>query len=378
MLPLIAFATLFILIHGQNRDPDHRLQWIGSFLLAAVFWGVIVIASAEILTLFRAVNRLWISITWLAATIILVAVGMRNGDLRKMLARIRRIDRPRATFDLMVLGGIALVAAILLVVAIIAPPNNVDSFLYHMARVVHWAQNESLEHYPAYIDHQLNKPIWAETAILHLRILWGSDRPANLVQWFSMLGSIIGVVGITGLLGADRKGRLFAALFALTIPMGLLQATSTQNDYVTAFWAVCLAYFVVLSMKRALTALEYLGLASAFGIGILTKGVFFVYFPPLLIWYFLNLLRKKGLLRTFGLGTAMLGIALVINFGFWARNIQTYGGPYGTSEWLQRNLGFDVDFLNRLFESEEGSQPSGGLQLRLPPDVQPGAEVFRF
>ena len=141
----------------------------------------------------------------------------------------------------------------LLPVAWIAPPNNVDSLLYHMSRIMHWAQNGSLEHYATGYHHQLLTPPWAELANLHLRTLWGSDRPANLVQWFSMVGSVVIASGVGELLGLRRKGQLLTGIFVASIPMGILQATSTQNDYVVTFWAVCSAYLVTLSFSRRLT-----------------------------------------------------------------------------------------------------------------------------
>ena len=123
----------------------------------------------------------------------------------------------------------------LLLVAWIAPPSNVDSLLYHISRIVHWAQNGSLEHYATGYHHQLFMPPWAELANLHLRILWGSDRPADLVQWFRRVGSVAIASGVGELLGLRRKGQLITAVFIAGIPMGILQATSTQNDYVVTF-----------------------------------------------------------------------------------------------------------------------------------------------
>jgi hypothetical protein len=45
-------------------------------------------------------------------------------------------------------------------------------------------------------------------------------------------------------LGANQTGQLIAAVFVATIPMGILQASSTQNDYVLSFWLICFVYFI--------------------------------------------------------------------------------------------------------------------------------------
>lgn len=349
LLPVVAFLLMWLLLAGRSIVLNLGASWAGNFLLAGAFWGLFVALSSELLSLFNAINRLWLAVEWGALAGLLAYFGWRSGYLARAWRQVKearlRLDRLEKA-ALLILAGIL---SILLLIALVSPPNNADSFIYHMARVVHWAENHSLRHYPAYVDHQLHKPIFAETAILHLRILFGGDRVANLVQYFSMFGSLIAAAGIAKLLGAGRKGQLLTAFFVVSIPMGILQATSTQNDYVAAFWAVSLAYFVVQSVQRPLTRIELSATAAIFGLGVLTKGTFFVYFPPLLAWYFLHRMRNGGVKKTLLEGLLMLAAAFVLNLGFWTRDIITFGGPYGSSDWLQRNLGVNVEFLDRFF-----------------------------
>jgi 4-amino-4-deoxy-L-arabinose transferase-like glycosyltransferase len=84
----------------------------------------------------------------------------------------------------------------------------------------------------------------AEYAIVHLR-RWRDDRWSNAPQWLAMVGSLVGVSVIARRLGASSHGQLFGVLVAATIPMGILQASGTQNDYVTTFWLVVLAEAVL-------------------------------------------------------------------------------------------------------------------------------------
>ena len=79
----------------------------------------------------------------------------------------------------------------------------------------------SLAFYPTACRRQLHNPVWAESAVLHLLLLSGTDRLVNLVQWFSMAGSVVGVSLIAGQLGAGRRGQALAALFCGTLPMGI-------------------------------------------------------------------------------------------------------------------------------------------------------------
>ncbi len=315
-------------------------------MLTAAVWAGLLTLVTESLSLLAAINQLWLSLSWLAVLLLAIWLGASRGWMSSAVRRLRRGVNLGFEWDVRsILAGMGIIILSLLVVALVSPPNNVDSLLYHMSRVVHWAEDHSLRHYPTAYNHQLRNPIWAETAILNLRELWGNDRPANLVQWFSMLGSLVGVSAIAALLGAGRRGQILSAVAALSIPMGLLQATSTQNDYVTAFWVVCLAFLVVLSRKRILGRFEFLGLALVLGIGILTKGPFFVYALPLMLWYFLPRLRPGNTRRLLAESILLILVAGVLNAGFWTRNIITYGGPYGDTEWLRDNIGFGIPWI---------------------------------
>jgi len=89
---------------------------------------------------------------------------------------------------------------------------------FHMSRVVHWIQNKSVAHYPTHILRQLHQNPWSEFGILQFQILSSSDRLANLVQWFSMVGAVLGVSLIAKRLGADLRGEVFAAVTVATVP----------------------------------------------------------------------------------------------------------------------------------------------------------------
>jgi len=169
---------------------------------------------------------------------------------------------------------------LLLSIALVTPTNNVDAMQYHVPRALHWAQNQSLQHYPVARVQQNVRPYWAEATIMHFRVLWGNDRPVNLVQWFNMIASVLAAVGIVVVFGGKRWTRWLTAAFVLSIPIGVLQAPTSLNDYASAMWVIILAYFVVLSQKRELTRVELTGLAFALGLGMLTKGTFFPYAAP--------------------------------------------------------------------------------------------------
>ena len=110
-----------------------------------------------------------------------------------------------------------------------------------LPRIEHWIQNRSLDFYLTAIDRQLMLPDFAETLILQLRLLSGGDRLDNIVQWLAGAGSVILVGRIALALGASRRGVALARLTAATLPIGILESTSTQNDLVVTFFLMCTA-----------------------------------------------------------------------------------------------------------------------------------------
>lgn len=333
-LPIAAFCLAWLVLLSERAgESGNDVDWRGPFLKAAIAWGAAVAILSEGLGLFGLLRLPWLSMAWLAIVSVLVVLARRRGSISRARPLVGRLYSNWKSSEVAVLAGVLILGLALLAVAWVAPPNNVDSLFYHMPRVMHWVQNGSLDHYAASNHAQLFMPPWAEIAILHLRELWGSDKPANLVQWFSMVGSLIGVSAIAARLGAGRKGQLLAATFAATVPMGVLQATSTQNDYVTAFWAVCAAYWVSVSLQRPLRKSEILLLGLSFGLGILTKVTYFIYGAPLGVGFLLITRKRSGFWHAARWGLALAGLVTVLNLATWVRNLTTFGGLYGRSDW---------------------------------------------
>jgi 4-amino-4-deoxy-L-arabinose transferase-like glycosyltransferase len=335
-LPILAGIGLYAVF---TDDPARRgkADWRDAFLSASVAWGAIAALSAELLSPFHFITPLGLAIIWAAVIGACLLVGARSRRLRMAWGSLRSLHPSLTLSERWFLFGTVAVVLLLLLIAWVSPPNNVDSLLYHMARVAHWVQDGSLNHFPAGYEHQLTKPTWAETAILHLRVLFGHDKPANLVQWFSMLASLVGASAIAGQLGGSRRAQLLASVLVVSIPMGILQATSTQNDYAVALWAICLAYFVLKRRQEETSRRAVLFIGLSAGLGMLTKGTGYIYSLPFLLWAFWP--QRPWKLSVWVREAVAVGLLIgVLNAGFWIRNMITFGGPFGTSEWLSSNL----------------------------------------
>jgi hypothetical protein len=208
---------------------------------------------------------------------------------------------------------------------------------YHLPRIEHWLQNKSLAHYYTSNTRQTISAPFAEMLILQGRVLSGDDFLMNLVQWFSFLGSIIGVSRIAEYLGLKKKGQTAAALFFATVPMAILQASSTQTDLVETFCIVCLVerFFVWRKTGVFRQAIDF---GIALGLAILAKGTaypvafpFVLYFAVISIRYFRD--------RFSGACSAAL-TCLMLNLPHYTRNYNSFGDPLGIHRGTISNFSF--------------------------------------
>ena len=313
LIPLACWLILFTAIYKRG------FYWRESFLSACVICGVVVIAVTETLSFFNAFSFAWIVICWILATTVASFYYLIIPKYNKAKPSITI-----PSYLYIALVGTAGIVIITGFIAIIAPPNTWDSMTYHMSRVMHWIQNRTVAHYPTAIQRQLYFPPLAEFVIAHLQIISTGDRFANLVQWFSMVGSLAGVSLIARELGADEKGQIYAAAFAVTIPMGILQSSSTQNDYVVSFWLVCFVYYILI-FKKVANYWSALAIGASLGLAVMTKGTAYVYAIPFLLWFIVSTIKvipSKNIIKYCSVITI---IFLALNGCHYLRNYMNFG-----------------------------------------------------
>lgn len=325
-IPLLALLLLFLLLHEPSRD------WRNTLLTAAPIWGFILVASTEILSLFNALTFPGILTVWGIADAIFLAMCYRAVQVRGKLGLGKRPHIALPRWQVFSIGSIMLM---MLIIALLSPPNTNDSLHYHMGRVAHWMQNGSVAHYPTNITRQVYLNPGAEFVLTHFQILSGGDHAANLAQWLSMAGSMAGISLLAKQLGAKPRGQMFAVVFALTLPMGILQSSSTQNDYVVAFWLVCLMHGTLSVVQDRLNWRNMVMIAAGLGLAVLTKGTAYVYAFPVMIWFGLVLVSRfhGQFWRQEVWGTLIIiGITvLAFNLGHYIRNYTMYGNLLGES-----------------------------------------------
>src|SRR5205807_6843545 len=180
-----------------------------ALIRGALVTGALGVLSVEALSAVHGLSAGPVRVMWALATVVSGLLAAR---------RARTMSRPslspgRAGWAL--IGGLAVLSAAELVVALVAAPDNADSLSYHLPRIENWVQNRSVELYPTSIHRQAGISPGAEYLLLHLRLLAGFEEFTNVLQWAAALGCAVVVSRIAARLGAGRAGQLIAAATVL-------------------------------------------------------------------------------------------------------------------------------------------------------------------
>jgi hypothetical protein len=321
-LPVATFLCFFLILREMGFD------WRKGVLASAILEGASVVVITEVLSVPRLITRGGVAIAWL----VICVVGLLYLRMLKRRAPHfspsgnpsgERLDT--VTKGLIVASGI--IVLLVGLIAVIAAPSIWDAMEYHLPRVVMWISNHSVRFYPTPDFCQLVFGPWAEYAMMHTYLLWGSDRFVNFVQFFSFVGSIIGVSLVAQKLGAGLRGQVLAAVVCATIPEGVLEASGPKNTYVVTFWIVTTVAFL-LEWNDDPSWFNAVCVGLAAGLGLLTKGTAYVYLPFLMLacwWMGSRSVRILFLKRC----SAFLILILALNAPQYIRCYELSGSPLG-------------------------------------------------
>jgi len=322
ILPAGAYLFSFLLLREKGLD------WRRSALAGAVFWGVCVALSTEVLSVFSLVSRGPVAVFWgvVCAACFLYWRLLRRNPRARAAAQSGSVETLPASLKLL-LAATGFVVLLVAIVGLVAPPSTWDAMLYHLPRVTMWMSNRSVRFFPTPDVNQLIFGPWAEYAMLHTCLLWGGDRFVNWIEFFSLVGSAIGASLIAQRLGAAVTGQALAAVISATIPEGLLESSGAMNTYVVSFWIVATVVFL-LDWNEDHGWLNTLCVGFSAGLAILTKGIALVYLPPLVIscWWMGSPSKRVLFLKRSG---AFLVAILAINSAQFIRCYQFAGTPLG-------------------------------------------------
>jgi hypothetical protein len=319
---MLAFMGFFLIL--GNLDSDK--VWERAFFRASVLWGTYLILLTEGLSLLGAITPLGLTLGWLVPIFVTVGVLVSRASSELPIA-LPKWKLSENRWDRLLVLAIFVIVGLTALLAWLSPPQTWDSLNYHMARVAHWAQQSAVRHYVTGVGFQNSMPPGSEIAMLHAYVLLGGDRLATFVQWFAMLGCLVGVFFIARQLGVGSLGRRITVIFVATIPMGIVQASSTVADYVVAFWIVCVAYESVRILKGGITHSSIVYTSLAAGMGLVTKPTAVAYILPFAILVAVLVFRQFSMTQALRYTALSFALVLVLNAGYLLRNTALYGNP---------------------------------------------------
>lgn len=333
----ICLILLWLVFLRANNFTNLRL----CFVKAAVSTFALIAFNTEILSLINGLNSRNVICLWLAENfcffgLLLLQNRRDTADLRRLLPagfflRIKEKVSPHKPFIII----LSVIYAAIFLIAVVSPPNTVDSQTYHMARVANWIQWANVDFYPTSTLRQLYSNPLAEYGILHISLLSGSDRFVNLLQFGCLVGCGIAVSLIVREFNQNGATQITGMLFTATIPMAILQASSTQNDLVVSFLVLCFFLFYLRASQSSSTG-DLLFSAVALGLAFLAKGTAYIYCASIGIVIFASVFfsraRSGKKLSFFKQSLVVVIIAVSLNSIQYIRNYQLFGSPIATGD----------------------------------------------
>jgi 4-amino-4-deoxy-L-arabinose transferase-like glycosyltransferase len=331
ILLAMMFALAFALLAAQAQ-----WEWRRALLGATTVVGVLVVLSCELLSIGSTLDADRLFVFWttsLVVGLVVVTWLIRTPDPSWRREPEHREGTGAHALDWVVRAGICfltLESLALLLVALLAPFDNWDSMTYHLSRVEHWRQEGTIGFFPTDTKRELHLAPWSEWLLLQFRLLSGNDRSFGLVQWLAFVLSVVSVSYAAKRLGSGVPGQVAAAIATATIPMAVLQATSTQNDLVAAMWASIAVAFAVdpTGAGRADRLLTVVFTGLSLGLAVLTKLSVVFFLAPFACWVALRWHRELGR-SAWGYVAIVLTCAMFLNSGHLARTWKLYGTPLG-------------------------------------------------
>lgn len=104
-----------------------------------------------------------------------------------------------------------------------------------MARVSHWEQNKTVNHYATNIIRQITSPVLHEYFVFHVKLLSnGSDLLVNTIQALSYCGSGLMIYVICSKFRLERRYCYLASFIWFLTPICLAESVTTQADHLAA------------------------------------------------------------------------------------------------------------------------------------------------
>lgn len=298
-----------------------------------LLWYSIIFVSTEIFSLFHILNRENILITQ-AFFLILAFVWFK----RDIVNILRGFDL-KSRFSIIVV----LILLLTFIQGLMSAPSTTDAMVYHLTKVMYWIQEKTVSQDIIRNTHDFKGP-FGEYIVLHLYNFLETDRLVFLSQWlaFAMSVYLAGVIAVQ--LQIDNKFRNLVRLFVATLPMAVMQATSSQVDMVWSTLIIVSLHIVLVLLKKFNFRTTIL-LGITLGLGIFTKAYFVLYTIIPLGLLVLYLIKTPKKLVSVFIVTVLITTLIMLRLSL--QNIKLYGNLIGGHPHPAGEQG--LTYINQIF-----------------------------
>lgn len=369
VLFLIVLAiTIRQIIEPKTVSLTDRLSLVATMLpelwVLSLFLGVVAVVSAHLW------GELHVAVSLFAGGILVPLYTLAKTIRHEAIAGPCPDEtRSEKLAKQIVSGFIALTLILTFAAGLLLPPNNWDSMTYHLSRVMFWVQHDNLYYYPTYNVRQLYQPPLAEwMTYLGYKLDLNSDRGLFLIQWLSYASCIALSWQVIRQQIIKPVYQVLALSFAVSIPMAVLQASSTQNDQVLAF----LVLYATIRLFKARTWFDFAVVGIAAALAFMTKGTALLMLSgPVLVFLVTRFRSLK--FSNISAGLAGLLIGLVLYAPQILQNVKHIGHPLGIDKAesvIYSNESYAPNLLLNNLMRNLGMHISGPGITKLSTDVQ--------
>ena len=221
--------------------------------------------------------------------------------------------------NLFVIILIYLLWAIAILISYNTVVYNWDSMTYHLPRVAHWTQNQSVFPYATHSSRQIGSTSLTSYVCTYIYILSGEKEIfLNWVQCFAYGIDAYMVYAIAKKCKVKTKYCLVSSLIFMVLPIAFAEASTTQNDLYATMWLLFFVYIILdfnnVNIKLSLdmqSVLKVIWLAMCLAIGYLSKPSVCFAMAVALLWTLYQVIRRKDSPKTV---VGMLCIGIIVCF----------------------------------------------------------------
>lgn len=345
-LTLIFSSFIFTLVLEEKKL---RNIWI-YFLLILISQ---VIIGFEILSILKSINIIGVlssNAAFLSIALILAAQKpgniidlLKKSQGNKILLQIKRwwcqlIHRVWEDKILVILLGFFIFSCLMsLFFVILTPTSNLDSHAYRLARVALWVQHETLAHFEVTDFRQVIFPINWELLILWPQVFIKKDYLAQFPAFFSYLGSLGIVYCFLKSLDLSLKRILWTILILGSLPIVVLEASSTQSDLFIGFLLLSCFYLFYDAVKTN-KKLPLIFSSIAFAIALGAKSTAFLFIPAFVVVFLIIAHREKQYKSVASFVLYFIPAFMLLSSFNYVLNFLNYNNIFGPSSIIKNHI----------------------------------------